>query len=136
MLPPSSQAWEATQLVSALLAVLVVVHEDSLQPVHKEEFSWLLGPHYDTSTITWNPKHPKTACELIRRIRNGLAHFRWEFAPPTGKIEAMRITDQPCRNCGNPDFKIELTIKQLEDVFKKIVSLITGTPGQASGGTR
>ncbi len=92
--------FDATLLLNCLLGLLIVPKESCLSsipldPVEELE-KWGISPTAIKNFGTSNGKDndPRNLRGLVWRLRNSVAHFRFEPVPARGKVEAFNFTDQ------------------------------------------
>ena len=90
----------ATLLLNCLLGLLIVPRETSFETIPDEPIAnlskWGIDPKsiIRMGRVHQNNAQPDTLRELVRRLRNAVAHFRIEPIPKTEEVKSFRFTDE------------------------------------------
>lgn len=107
-------AYDATLLVNCLLGLLIVPKESLIETVPAEPLknisNWgiKLGSIKDFGKCDYGHKHEPNLRQIIRRLRNAVAHFKIEPMHRNRNVVGFKFQD---RN----GFKAELTLKEIHD---------------------
>ena len=92
-----------TLLVNCLVGLLILPHErrtDLIPDVAIEELSeWSIDPSFIKS---WGDTKKKTLRQLVRQLRNSVAHFRIEAEGTEKDIERLKFSDKNGFNASIP----------------------------------
>ena len=105
---------DATMLVNCLLGLLVVPKESLLDKIPDEPFdtlsSWGIEPRSITNfgQCDYGHQHEPTLRQLVRRLRNAVAHFNIEPIHSDGVVSGFRFTDRK-------GFRAEIPLSELRE---------------------
>ena len=95
--------FEVTLLVNCLVGLLILPHErrtDLIPDVAIEELGeWSIDPSFIKS---WGYTKNKTLRQLVRQLRNSVAHFRIEAEGTEKDIERLKFSDKNGFNASIP----------------------------------
>lgn len=108
-------AHEATLLVNCLLGLLVLPKEVILAKNSYEHFPSIekMGIRASSIINAGNNKNQPKPKELIRRLRNAVAHFRIEPIHKNGEIEGYTFKD-------NNEFHANLSLTEIRELIISI----------------
>lgn len=115
------EAYEVTQLINSMLGLIVLPKEryyDSIPETPIEELrsqGWpepLLGGAFNT---------PANLREVLRMLRNSIAHFNVDFINYDGQISGVRLSN---KNRGQITWTATLSLADLEDITRRFIDLI------------
>lgn len=112
--------YEVTDLINNCLGLIIIPKQHLSENLPEFTFTEEDTSYGITKTnITLNANENYSLRNVVRHIRNGLAHGRIEQRNFNGEIEGVRIYD--CKQtCDQENFAIELTIKELKDFATKL----------------
>lgn len=119
-------AYDATLLINCLLGLLVLPKEALLEKIPATLFGSLDQWGIQPSAIKCSGKcdyghqHDLNLRQLVRRMRNAVAHFQVEPFPKKGAVEGFTFKN---RN----GFRVELTNSELKQFVVKLSEYLTNT---------
>lgn len=116
------EVYEATQLINSMLGLLVLPKEHYYNNIPTTPLEQLRTDGWPAPVLDGEFKSPKHLRDLVRLLRNSVAHFNVEFVAPTGEIEGVILSNK-C-NCGNVTWRASLSLDDLEQITSKFVDLI------------
>jgi len=116
------EVYEVTQLINSLLGLLVLPKEHYYKSIPTTSLEQLRADGWPAPVLEGDFKSPKHLRDLVRLLRNSVAHFNVEFVAPQGEIERVILSNK-C-NCGNVTWRASLSLDDLELMTIKIVDLI------------
>lgn len=111
--------FDATLLLNCLLGLLVVPKEALLDKIPKDSLDQFLTWGISPSSIKCYGKcdqgyeHPPNLRQLVRRMRNAVAHFRVEPKHNDGLVTAFSFKD-------NNGFHAELSLTEISDFVQRL----------------
>lgn len=117
----NASAFEVTQLINSLLGLLVFPRERFLEDIPETPLQDLSG-WMDTAVRFEAGTRPKTLRELIRVLRNGVAHFNIEFFSEKGQVVGVRVANMD-RN-GLEDAFVQMPIGSLRSLVLRFMDYI------------
>lgn len=112
-------AYDATLLINCLLGLLVLPKEALLNKIPATPFDsldqWGIQPSSikNTGKCDYGHQHDLSLRQLVRRMRNAVAHFQVEPFPQQGYVAGFTFKD---RN----GFRAELTLSELKQFVVKL----------------
>ena len=112
------QAYEVTQLVNSLLGLLVMpqqqrVLERDVELLSLSRDGWPFPQPADGF------RNPRYLTELLRLMRNSIAHWGLEFGEANGKIANLKMTNKHILNA-NPSWVALISISDLNIFVQKL----------------
>jgi len=116
------EVYEVTQLINSMLGLLVLPKERYYESIPTTPLEQLRADGWPAPVLDGEFKSPKHLRDLVRLLRNSVAHFNVEFVAPTGEIKGVILSNK-C-NCGNVTWRASLSLDDLEQITSKFVDLI------------
>ena len=118
---PGPENFEVTLLVNCLVGLLILPHERRIDVIPDVEIEGLLEWSIDPSFIkSWGGKDQrKTLRQLVRRLRNSVAHFHIEAEGTEQDIERLKFSDH--------GFSATIPVANLKAFVKQFASTISGS---------
>ena len=117
-------AYEITQLINSLLGLLVFPQQEFVNSIPATPLTQLQFQGWPIPKIVGNFQQVKDLRQLVRYLRNAIAHFNIEFtADAKDQINGLRVwNDLP--NNGPTNWKAELSIGDVKVLADKFVDLV------------
>jgi hypothetical protein len=110
--------YEVTQLINSLLGLLIFPQQRFIEAIPKTPLLELEAQGWPSIQIIQGQSECKTLYDLVRYLRNGVAHFNIRFAAnQDGQIQGLQIWNY---RHGQRNWEAQLSISQLRmiaDVF-------------------
>lgn len=116
------EVYVVTQLINSMLGLLVLPKEHFYESIPTTSLEELRDDDWPESVLSGHAKAPKHLRDLVRLLRNSIAHFNIEFVDEKGEIECVVLSNK-C-NCGNVTWRASLSLADLEFITEGIVELI------------
>ena len=121
---PGSENFEVTLLVNCLVGLLILPHErriNVIPDVGIDELEiWNIDPSFITAWGTMKKGERKTLRQLVRRLRNSVAHFQIQAEGSDQDIERLKFSD---RN----GFRATIPVAHLKAFVKQFASTISNS---------
>ena len=115
--------YEVTQLINSCLGLLILPKENYVTNIPEIPLEQLKSDKWPIPEIEGNFEQVKDLRELIRYLRNAIAHFNIEFIADTNRnIEGIKVWN--INRDEKITWKAKLSIKQLEMLLNKFSELI------------
>lgn len=117
-------AYEVTHLINSLLGLLVFPREHYIDEIPNQSIDDLKRAGWPIPNVVGDGPSPCSLPELVRYLRNSIAHFNVEF-----------LTDSRREICGlvlwnehnkKVNWKATYSLQQLEETVRRFAALITG----------
>lgn len=118
---PEFEAFEVTQLVNSTLGLLVFPHEKYMGKIPDIPLTELENQGWPTIKITKSGKPCKTLDQLVKNLRNSIAHCNVEFTDRGGQINGLKIWNE---SRGRRVWEAELYIEDLRRITECFINLI------------
>ena len=129
-----AEVFEVTQLVNSLLGLLVFPQQQYFTSIPRIPLAELENFGWPSITITQGESECQTFVDVVRFLRNGIAHSNISFLPDgNGQIRSMRIWNQ---FRGQRNWEAEITVSQLRKITEVFLDIIEDTPGRTNGSKR
>lgn len=123
--------YEVTQLINSMLGLLVFPQQKHFHAIPETPLAELPAQGWPRIRPTGGFPDAANLRELVRYLRNAVAHFNVQFLAPSGQIEGIRLWNN--RN-GKKSWEAELTLADLEALTSKFIdSLDEWTKRSVSG---
>lgn len=116
------EVYEVTQLINSMLGLLVLPKERYYQSIPTTSLEQLRADGWPAPVLDGEFKSAKHLRDLVRLLRNSVAHFNVEFVAPHGEIDGVILSNK-C-NCGNVTWRASLSLHDLELITRKFVDLL------------
>lgn len=119
---PEAELFEVTQLVNSLLGLLVFPFEKMRDKIPDTNLAELKEQGWSVPRIVGRFPELNTLKDLVRYLRNAVAHFNMDFMPDhQGMIEGVRVWN---RYQGQVTWRAEMNIRELRDIVYRFTDLI------------
>jgi hypothetical protein len=111
--------YDATILLNCLLGLLIVPKEQCLQAIPTapidELKEWGISPTAIINKGNYGSEdnNPSNLRGLVWRLRNAIAHFRFEPIPDRGEVKAFRFNDRS-------GFEAEIPLDELRELVERL----------------
>jgi hypothetical protein len=116
------EVYEVTQLINSMLGLLVLPKEHYYASIPTTPLEELRADGWPAPVLDGEFKRPKHLRDLVRLLRNSVAHFNIEFVAPQGEIKGVILSNK-C-NCGKVTWSASLSINELEQITRRFIELI------------
>ncbi len=122
--------YEATQLIDSLLGFLIVPKEKLFEKIPITPLNELCTTEWG-NVSTWLPQeikcdlgheHRLTLRQLVRKLRNAVAHCHIQPYPKTGVVKGFEFADKP-------SFKAKVPVAELNQFIKQLASTLASPEG-------
>lgn len=109
-------SYDATLILNSLLGLLIVPRETSLRdkipndPIRGNLQSWGI---YEESILDYGDEKPTTIRDLVRNLRNSVAHFQIEPIQGKNMVEGFRFNNRS-------GFQAKITLQELRTFVEKL----------------
>ena len=121
---PESDVFEVTQLINSMLGLLVFPREnflDRIPEIPLAELKQRGWPQIREITTEESFDPPENLRELVRYLRNSIAHLNIEFRPENGVIRGITVWKM---KRGKKNWKASLNLEELREFTLKFVELL------------
>lgn len=126
--PVDSEFHRVTQFINSLLGLIVFTHEEYfVNYVAKKPLGELQEHGWPKIAIDMDEsKHPtKTLGDLIRHLRNAIAHGRIKFSSDSHDLDEVAVYAEDCyQKQSEPCWIASMTASQLRELCLKLVALL------------
>lgn len=121
-------AFEVTQLINSLLGLLVFPQQAFFSSIPDKPLTQLEGEGWPVPPVIGDFPDVDTLGDLVRYLRNAIAHFNIEFRPDRqGHVHAVQLWN--CDRNGKETWRTELSLLELEALADKFCALLLGRDG-------
>lgn len=121
------EVYEVTQLINSMLGLLVLPKEHYYQSIPKTPLAQLRQEGWPESVLSGDCDPPQHLRDLIRLLRNSIAHFNIEFTESDGQIDGVVLSN---RRDNKTTWKAKLSLDELVKITNRFVDLILNQGGQ------
>lgn len=119
-----NEAYEVTQLINSMLGLLVLPKEHYYENIPLTSLDKLRAEGWPKPVLEGElKKKPKHLRDLIRLLRNSIAHFNVEFTETNGEIDGVVLSNK-CSQCQEITWRARLSLYELEEVADRFIRLI------------
>lgn len=120
----AAPAFEVTQLVNSMLGLLVFPQQRYLDRIPETPIADLAREGWPIPEVIGDHPQVPNLRQLIRMLRNAVAHFNLEFEPGVGnEIKGLIVWNTEPRT-GDKTWKARLTVTDLDAITTKFVALL------------
>lgn len=124
---PQTDMYEVTQLINSLLGLLVFPREEFVGKVPHKSIGELKKDGWPIPRIKGNYRQINNLNQLVRCLRNAIAHCNVKFNGDTNKnIVGLELWNQDPET-GSITWHAELTIEEIDAIGHKFIDLILET---------
>ncbi len=117
--------YEVTQLINSLLGLIVLPQQNYFNEIPKIPLADLEKSGWPRPLMQGNlPKDFENLNDLMRYVRNSIAHFNIRFLDDAGKISGLKIWN--VNKAGKTNWTAQLSITDLKLLVEKFTNLILG----------
>lgn len=114
--------YEVTQLINSLLGLIVFPQQGMLERIPKTCLADLESQGWPTIEMTKGQSECRTLYDLVRYLRNGVAHFNLKFlSDPDDKLVGILIWNRRARDI---TWEARLTVPQLRRIADLFIHTI------------
>lgn len=114
--------FEVTQLANSLLGLLVFPQQRYMSSIPETPLSDLVGKGWPSIKTTFGELPENNLKQLMRMLRNSIAHFNVEFVAQTeGQITGLKVWNT---KGGKKSWEAELSLDDLRTIVFKFIELI------------
>lgn len=131
------EVYEVTQLINSMLGLLVFPQQRYFDAIPATPLQELAAKGWPQIRVSPGfPDSVETLADLMRYLRNAVAHFNIEFLAPSGQIEGIRVWNtrkDKKTNTKKKTWCAELPLRDLEMIADRFVEMIcerTECPGK------
>lgn len=117
-----AEVYETTQLINSMLGLLVFPRERYLDSIPKTDLKQLAAEGWPIPRLVGDCEHPNDLRDLIRLMRNAIAHFNIEFLTSQGQISGIKIWNKD--RYGRKNWMAELDLNELREITLRFINLI------------
>ena len=119
---PNLEIYEVTQLINSMLGLLVFPRESYVDRIPKTPLSELADQGWPMPKVVGNYPQVEDLRDLIRYLRNAIAHFNVEFlADGRGQITGLQVWNEWQREI---TWKARLSLHDIELITEKFLDLL------------
>ena len=117
------EVYETTQLINSMLGLLVFPREEFINRIPRAPFEDLARAGWPSPRVRDGFAQPRDLRELIRYLRNAIAHFNIEFLVDDHRqIRGLRVYNTARH--GNRTWDAELTMTDLQSIAERFTQLM------------
>ncbi len=114
--------FEVTQLINSMLGLLVFPQQTYINKIPQIPLNELKNQGWPIPKVEGDYPQVKDLRELIRYLRNAIAHCNLEFlSDERGEIKGLKVWN---KSTGKTTWKAELTIENIEKFTDKFIQLL------------
>ena len=127
------EAYEVTQLINSLLGLLVFPQQAFIDSIPYTPLVQLEADGWPVPPVVGNFPQVKTLNELVRYLRNAIAHFHVRFvANAYGHVRAVQLWNE---NRERVTWQTELSLLELEALTRRFCGLLLGDDATGAMGS-
>lgn len=117
-----SEAYETTQLVNSCLGLLVFPQQHFIKRIPETSREKLIQEGWPVPKVTDQSRQVANLRELIRYLRNAIAHFNIQFLVDSeNQIRLLRVWNT---SCGRKTWEAELSVDDLKEICEKFSGML------------
>jgi hypothetical protein len=118
---PDAQVYEVTQLVNSLLGLIIFPKERYFEHIPEISIDELKRIGWEIPKVTGNFNQVRDLRQLMRYLRNSIAHSNLEFDSDGYTLTGIRLWN--CRD-HQKNWEVRLTIVELRNLTDQFINLI------------
>lgn len=137
------EAYEVTQLINSMLGLVVLPRESYFEQIPQKPLEELRAEGWPEPVLEGEFGRPRNLRDLMRLIRNGIAHWNMEFISEGQAIRGVRIwNERPTKTCECPGcaecgkwlcscrrgkqktWQVTLRLSELQEMTDRFVALV------------
>lgn len=120
---PDLEIYEVTQLVNSLLGLLVFPQQSYFNSIPETPLEELVDQGWPVPEVIGPYPQAKDLKELVRYLRNGIAHFNIKFqVDGSGEISGLELWNRPPR--GKINWRARYSLDEVELITEKFLDLL------------
>ena len=118
---PNLEFYEVTQLINSLLGLLVFPQQEYVDNIPKTPLDELEKLGWPIPKVVGDYPQVKNLNQLVRYLRNSIAHFNIKFINESQKIAGLTVWNKKGHEI---TWKATLTISDIEEITNRFVDLM------------
>jgi len=118
---PEAEVYEVTQLVNSMLGMIVFPKERYFEHIPENPLEELQKEGWVIPEVTGNFKQVNNLRQLMRHLRNSIAHSNLEFDSDGHTLTGIRLWN--CKD-HQKNWEVRMTILELRDLTSRFIDLI------------
>jgi hypothetical protein len=118
---PRSDVYEVTQLINSMLGLLVFPQQRYFDAIPETPLPELVSQGWPMVKASAGFPDVATLRDVLRYLRNAIAHFNVEFLAPSGTLEGIRVWNT---HKGEKTWQAELSLHQLDQLTDRFITAI------------
>lgn len=119
---PDADVYEVTQLINSMLGLLVFPQQAYYEAIPDTPLAELKESGWPVPDVTGKYPQASTLRELVRYMRNAIAHFNIEFLlDETSQIAGIKLWNM---NRGQRTWETRLRLEDLREITKRFVEML------------
>ena len=115
-------AYEVTQLINSMLGLLVFPQKEFCDKIPKTKIADLEKEGWPIPRVRGDYPQVSDLKQLVRYLRNGIAHFNLQFTATNGHVDGLIIWNE--KPNGKKTWEAELKIEELEGIVERFTQLL------------
>ncbi|MEO8352874.1 MAG: HEPN family nuclease [Chthoniobacteraceae bacterium] len=115
------EAYEVTQLINSMLGLIVLPKERYYENIPETPLAELRRQGWPEPLLAGAIDAPQNLREVLRMLRNSIAHFNVEFTEAGGQIDGVILTN---KHHGRITWRAMLGLADLEEITRRFIGLI------------
>lgn len=120
--PHAPQVYEVTQLINSMLGLLVFPQQAFIDAIPETPLNELIAQGWPQIRTTGGFEDIQHLKQLVRLLRNAIAHFNIEFLAPSGRLTGVRVWNRNKRN--ETTWQAELSLNDLERITERFTEML------------
>lgn len=127
---PDLEIYEVTQLINSMLGLLIFPQQKYIENIPKTPLAELKDQGWPIPKVVDNYPQVRDLYELVRYLRNAIAHCNLKFLSDDGKqLRGLRLWNNKTKTVGGKKidettWKAELTMDDIEKITDKFIQLL------------
>jgi hypothetical protein len=115
------EVYEVTQLINSLIGLIVFPREEFINHIPETALSDLEEDGWSIPQVTGDFPQARDLRELVKYMRNAIAHFNVKFKYDKGTISGLTLWN---KRYGKKTWQAELELEELRDIAFRFIGLI------------
>ena len=121
-----NEAYEVTQLINSMLGLLILPVEHMRNAIPATSLEEMEADGWPTPLVSGGFAAPRDLRDLMRMLRNSIAHFNLEFlSDSSGQITGICLWNT---RRGTRTWQVTLSLSDLEGLTDRFIDLLLDTP--------
>ena len=117
------EVFEVTALLNSMLGLLVFPQQSYVNRLPEVPLVELAREGWPVPTFEVGHVEAQNLKQLVRMLRNAIAHFNIQFEAPQGQISGLRLWNTDPRS-GKVTWRVRLSTSELEAISLQFVALL------------